>query len=169
MASQTTLGTVTLRNSSSEVIGAYELMTETSSVAAAHASTIAVSARGSRNGSSPCTFTYQRAEIDRATSATRSVPVRQSLEVIATRTPSGVHASAMRESSVATTRSSSDTALAHWAMQWAMTGLPPRSASALPGNLVEAYLAGMTTRNGRVPVIGFSPQSGAKSDERSMS
>src|SRR5262245_50090847 len=101
-------------------------------------------ARGSSNGSSPCTLTTMSQSSDEATSARRSVPVGWSGRVSRTLPPNSLTVVAIRKSSVATiTRDTSGDASAR-RYTCSIIVRPSISASGLPGNRVEANRAGMT-------------------------
>ena len=95
-------------------------------------------------GSSPWRFTYTSAASERATSATRSVPLFASGEVIRASPPAARTQAAIRSSSVATTTRSSRFAERAASHTCSTMGLPARGERGFPGNRMDANRAGMT-------------------------
>ena len=110
---------------------------------AASPSTSAVTNQGGVSGASPWTLTTMSGASSWASaSAQRSVPLRQSGEVISTRPPKPPTAPAMRASSVATQTAAgptASTAASHVRSTSILTpSLPRKGCSGLPGKRVEA-------------------------------
>src|SRR5204862_7977627 len=101
-------------------------------------------ARGSISGSSPCTLTTMSQSSEAATSASRSVPVSCVGFVSRTLPPNSLTRVATRKSSVATMTCVTTGDADARRNTCSIIGRPSRSASGLPGSLVDAYRAGMT-------------------------
>ena len=98
---------------------------------------------GSTSGSSPWTLITISASVPRAASASRSVPVAWSREVITTSPPNPRTTAAMRSSSVATsTRSGRRARRTRSCTCWIM-GFPCMSERGFPGRRVDPKRAGM--------------------------
>ena len=81
-----------------------------------------------------------------AACAHRSVPFGIASSVMTTSPPAFTIASRIRSSSVATTRASNCDAFFAWRYVRTIIGFPAIITSGFPGNLVDAYRAGMTPR-----------------------